>query len=201
MSLFHNSSNTSALPSTPGHSLPPLTADAGSTPTPSGFPTTPDSNRSSQNGGHARQKPHRYSALDTKLFPNFPQNTSSPSQAKRALEAHLLETDRRLDEAGQLGTGLIQQKRILTDRLKEIERLQDERELGPELRQKLVELEREYNELGRDSARAFMGSRRSGVGSESDSGLSQDETALGNMVCHAMHVVLDVIDVFDGARG
>lgn len=104
---------------------------------------------------NARRVSHRYSAFDTHLFANY-QIPASPATAKRALEAHLSETDRRLEEASRLGTALIQQREELVERLREVEERHDRQELGPELRQKLVEVQREYNELGRDSARAFL---------------------------------------------
>ncbi|KAJ6786438.1 hypothetical protein PWT90_03323 [Aphanocladium album] len=100
---------------------------------------------------------HRFSAFDHELFAAGP--GSSPRQAKRALEAHLAETERRLDEAGKLGTALVSQRKALAEQLQEIEKLQAEGELGPELRQKLVEIEREYNDLARESARAFLPKR------------------------------------------
>ncbi|OAA60128.1 hypothetical protein ISF_06139 [Cordyceps fumosorosea ARSEF 2679] len=100
---------------------------------------------------------HRFSAFDHELFAAGP--GSSPRQAKRALEAHLAETERRLDEAGKLGTALVSQRKALAEQLQEIEKLQTQGELGPELRQKLVEIEREYNDLARESARAFLPKR------------------------------------------
>ncbi|TQW01155.1 anucleate primary sterigmata protein A [Cordyceps javanica] len=100
---------------------------------------------------------HRFSAFDHELFAAGP--GSSPRQAKRALEAHLAETERRLDEAGKLGTALVSQRKALAEQLQEIEKLQAQGELGPELRQKLVEIEREYNDLARESARAFLPKR------------------------------------------
>ena len=97
---------------------------------------------------------HRYSNFDQDLFAAGP--GSSPTQAKRALEAHLAETERRLDEAGKLGTALVAQRKTLAEQLQEVEKLQAEGELGPELRHKLVEIEKEYHELARDTARAFL---------------------------------------------
>jgi F0F1-type ATP synthase membrane subunit b/b' len=82
--------------------------------------------------------------------------TTSPDQAKRALEAHLAETERRIQEASKLGTTLVQQRKDLAERLKEVEKQQSEGDITPELRQKLVEIEKEYNEVGRESARAFL---------------------------------------------
>ncbi|KAI8950121.1 hypothetical protein F4801DRAFT_590604 [Xylaria longipes] len=97
---------------------------------------------------------HRFSHFNAQLFALGP--NASPAQAKRALEAHLAETDRRMEEAGKLGTALVQQRNELTERLKEVEKLQAEGELSDDLRQKLVEIERDYNEVARESARAFL---------------------------------------------
>ncbi|KAG0645067.1 Anucleate primary sterigmata A [Hyphodiscus hymeniophilus] len=97
---------------------------------------------------------HRFSHFDTQLFALGP--ATSPDQAKRALEAHLAETERRIQEASKLGTTLVQQRKDLADRLKDVEKQQTEGDITPELRQKLVEIEREYNEVGRESARAFL---------------------------------------------
>ncbi|OJJ48246.1 hypothetical protein ASPZODRAFT_130204 [Penicilliopsis zonata CBS 506.65] len=105
----------------------------------------------------APRSPHRFSSFDTQLFTL---DLSSPAQAKRALEAHLAETERRLEEASKLGTALIEQQRELTDKLKEVEHQQDEGQVGPELRRKLMDLEREYNEIGRETARAFLAPKR-----------------------------------------
>ena len=110
---------------------------------------------SSTSEGQRPHQQHRYSSFDTQLFSlNHP--SSSPSQTKRALEAHLAETDRRLQEASKLGTTLVQQRRDISDRLAEVQTQQGEREIGPELRRKLIEVEREYVEVGRESARAFL---------------------------------------------
>lgn len=97
---------------------------------------------------------HRYSTFDHDLFAAGP--ASSPRQAKRALEAHLAETERRLEEAGKLGTALVSQRKTLTQQLHEVEKLQAEGELNSDLRQKLVDIEKEYNDLARESARAFL---------------------------------------------
>ncbi|KAF4468646.1 Anucleate primary sterigmata A [Fusarium albosuccineum] len=101
---------------------------------------------------------HRYSNFDHDLFIAGP--ASSPKSAKRALEAHLAETERRLEEAGKLGTALVSQRKALTEQLQEVEKLQTEGDLNPELRQKLVEIEKEYNNLARESARAFLPKQR-----------------------------------------
>ncbi|KAH7175923.1 hypothetical protein EDB81DRAFT_633290 [Dactylonectria macrodidyma] len=101
---------------------------------------------------------HRYSNFDHDLFIAGP--ASSPRQAKRALEAHLAETERRLEEAGKLGNALVTQRKTLTEQLQEVEKLQSDGELNSELRQKLVDIEKEYNNLARESARAFLPKQR-----------------------------------------
>ncbi len=82
-------------------------------------------------------------------------DTTSPEEAKRALEAHLAETETRIEEAGRLGTTLVQQRKELAARLREVEHQQDDGDITPDLRLKLVALEREYNEVGKESARAY----------------------------------------------
>lgn len=96
----------------------------------------------------------RFSQFNAQLFALGP--NASPAQAKRALEAHLAETDRRMEEAGKLGTALVQQRNELTEQLKEVEKLQAEDELSDDLRERLVGIERDYNEVARESARAFL---------------------------------------------
>jgi hypothetical protein len=114
-------------------------------------------------GGQSHRETHRYSSFDTQLFGL---NASSPSQVKRALEAHLGETERRLEETSKLGTALVQQRRELVDKLKEVEQQQDEGEIGPDLRRKLIDLEKEYNEIGRETARASLGPKSRLVASD-----------------------------------
>lgn len=112
---------------------------------------------------------HRYSSFTTGLFAeNHP--SSSPSHAKRALEAHIAETERRLQEASRLGTTLVEQRQKLSARLREVELQQAQQELGPELRQRLVDIEKEYNEVGRESARAFLGPKADPVPSADSEG-------------------------------
>ncbi|KAI0894305.1 hypothetical protein F4806DRAFT_498087 [Annulohypoxylon nitens] len=101
---------------------------------------------------------HRFSNFDSQLFALGP--NASQLQAKRALEAHLAETDRRMEEAGKLGTALVQQRKELSDRLREVEKLQAEEELSDDLRQKLAEIEKDYNDVARESARAFLPKQR-----------------------------------------
>jgi Meiotic cell cortex C-terminal pleckstrin homology len=102
-------------------------------------------------------QPHRYSAFDTQIFSL--NASSSPSQAKRAIEAHMAETNRRLEEASRLGSSLVQQRAELAEKLKEVEKRKDDAELPPELRQRLAEIERDYNDVGRDTARALLAPR------------------------------------------
>ncbi|CZT48320.1 related to AMI1 protein [Rhynchosporium secalis] len=112
-------------------------------------PDQQDPFSASSNSSH-----HRFSHFDNQLFALGP--TASPDQAKRALEAHLAETERRIQEASRLGTTLVEQRKELAERLKDVEKQQSEGDITPELRQKLVEVEKEYNEVGRESARAFL---------------------------------------------
>ncbi|KAK3364362.1 hypothetical protein B0T25DRAFT_61876 [Lasiosphaeria hispida] len=100
----------------------------------------------------------RHSNFDTQLFALSP--GTSAGQVKRAIEAHLRDTERRMEEAGKLGTALVHQQKELTARLQEVEQLQSEGELNQDLRQRLVEIEKDYNEVARESARAFLPKQR-----------------------------------------
>ncbi len=86
----------------------------------------------------------------------FALNTSAPSQVKRELQARLEETERRLQDTSSLGTTLIQQRKDLTARLKDVDEQQGDADIGPELRQKLMDIEKEYNEVGRETSRIFQ---------------------------------------------
>lgn len=97
---------------------------------------------------------HRYAGFDSETFALGP--GASPASAKHALEAHLADTERRMEEAGKLGTALVQQRQELTDRLKEVEQLEAEDELSPALKSKLMAVEKDFNEVARESARAFL---------------------------------------------
>lgn len=96
----------------------------------------------------------RYSAFDNSQFSLYV--NGSPAQAKRALEAHLAETTRRLQETSHLGNALVQQRKELEDRLQEVEQQQEENDIGEDLRHRLTELEKEFNEVGRETARVFL---------------------------------------------
>lgn len=65
-----------------------------------------------------------------------------------------------MEEAGKLGTALVQQRKELTERLMEVEKQETEGELSDDLRQKLVEIEKDYNDVARESARAFLPKQR-----------------------------------------
>lgn len=126
-------------------------------------PQDDDPFKSTPPSQHPHPHPHRFSSFDTQLFA-LNHSSSSPSQAKRALEAHMVETERRLQETSRLGTALLEQKKRLSERIQDVEIQQADGEIGPELRQKLVDIEKEYNEVGRASARAFLGPKPDGQG-------------------------------------
>ena len=120
-----------------------------------------------------RPHQHRFSSFDTQLFAlNHP--SSSPAQAKKALEAHLAETDRRIQETSKLGTSLVQQRQNLSQRLRDVGSQDEDSQISPELRQKLIDIEHEYNEVGRQSARAFLGPRTSSQGDGSETPFALD---------------------------
>lgn len=96
----------------------------------------------------------RYSEFNSQLFAL--NSNITPDRAKRALEAHLAETERRIQDASKLGTTLVQQQKDLADKLKELDMQHGGSDITPELRQKLADIEKEYNDVGRDAARTFM---------------------------------------------
>ncbi|KAL5114574.1 hypothetical protein ACEQ8H_007543 [Pleosporales sp. CAS-2024a] len=116
--------------------------------------------------------PHRqrFAAFDDSQFSLY--LNASPAQAKRALEAHLAETTRRLQETSHIGNALVQQRQELEEKIRQVEQQQQASEIGPELRQRLAELEKEFNEVGRETARAFFPKSRVPSG-EADSALGQ----------------------------
>jgi len=83
-------------------------------------------------------------------------STSSSQQVRVALEAHVKDTDKRLEETSKLGKTLVQQKKDLTARLRELNEQKDGDEIGPELRKKLAEIEKDYVDVGRETARAML---------------------------------------------
>lgn len=106
------------------------------------------------------------SRLDSSPWPDAAQNglslmtPASPTQLKRALQARLEEVQKRLQEAGQLGESLVRQQRELQEKLKVVEEeVAKGGEINPDLRQRLTTLEREYNEVHKESTRALLSSK------------------------------------------
>ncbi|CAG8975325.1 hypothetical protein HYALB_00005655 [Hymenoscyphus albidus] len=126
--------------------------------------------------GSSGSNHHRFSNFDTKLFALSP--ATSPEQAKRALEAHLKETEKRIESASKLGNDLVEQRKALEERLVEVQKQQSESELSPELRQKLSDIEKEYNEVGRESARAFLPKSRVSSAEMGGSPFASDKRSL-----------------------
>ncbi|TQS37095.1 hypothetical protein Golomagni_02443 [Golovinomyces magnicellulatus] len=101
---------------------------------------------------------YRFSHFDHQAFALSP--TTSLGQTKRVLEAHLAETERRIHDTSELGNKLLQQRKELTGWLETTEKQRVEDNISPDLRLKLVEIEKEYNEVGRESARALLSKPR-----------------------------------------
>lgn len=97
---------------------------------------------------------HRFSNLGDDVSSIAP--GASKDQQKRALLAYLEETERRIQHASELGQNLVKSHKNLEDRLKELEQQPAEDDIGPELRERLAEIEKEYHEVGRETARAFL---------------------------------------------
>jgi predicted nucleic acid-binding Zn-ribbon protein len=113
----------------------------------------------------------RYSGFDSQQF-SLNAN-GSPSQIKRALEAHLAETDRRLQDASQIGSVLVKQRQELAERLRDVDDATNGDEIPLELRQKVAELEKEVAEISRETARIFVPKTRIPSGeSAADAGTS-----------------------------
>lgn len=121
--------------------------------------------------GSTPSPPHRYSAYDTQLFGSNPSG-STPTQAKRALEAHLAETDRRIQDASKLGTTLVQQRMELLNKLRDVASSEKDGNIDPSLQQKLADIESEYEEVGRHSARTLLGPKGEAAGHLRDSNVS-----------------------------
>lgn len=111
-----------------------------------------------QNNGTGSTHHYRFADFDEESFSEHAD--VSAEQAKRALRSHLAETERRMAEAGRLGTALVAQQKELTEKLQEVEALEAESELSPELKKKLSELEKEYDDVARETARAFLPKQR-----------------------------------------
>ncbi|OAP61072.1 hypothetical protein AYL99_03273 [Fonsecaea erecta] len=124
--------------------------------------------------GDSRQSfhAHRYSSLvDPESIAMGA--SMSPSQVKRSLIAHLAETERRLHDAQKLGESLLLQQSELNDKLREVEEQQGEAEITPELRQRLADLEKEHNDVGKEIARALLGPKSRAVSAEEKPGMEQ----------------------------
>ncbi|KIV99360.1 uncharacterized protein PV09_08906 [Verruconis gallopava] len=106
----------------------------------------------------------RYGGFDSGAFSLFA--TGSPAQAKRALEAHLAETERRLQEASRVGQVLVAQRKELVDKLREVESQPQDDEVSPALKARLLDLEKEFNDVNRETARIFVGKNRVPSGGE-----------------------------------
>ncbi|KAL2401242.1 Anucleate primary sterigmata protein A [Exophiala dermatitidis] len=108
---------------------------------------------------------HRYSSL---VDPDSITlgTSASPSQVKRSIIAHLAETERRLQDAQKLGQSLLLQQSQLTEKLHEVEAQQGDAEISPELRQRLADLEKEHNDVGKEIARALLGPKSRAVSGE-----------------------------------
>ncbi|KAK4913317.1 hypothetical protein LTR66_017222, partial [Elasticomyces elasticus] len=130
------------------------------------IPATPEQNRqvngyrdddvfSSTQNGLANGYQHRF-ASRFDLAPTNLEMTASPSQVKRAIEAHLAETDRRLEDTQKLGTSLIKQREDLTTKLEELEQHQNEETIPDDLRKRLLEIEQEHADVGKEVARALI---------------------------------------------
>lgn len=96
--------------------------------------------------------PNRNTNFDPEMMLSLP--SSSPNQLKRTLEAHLQEVNKRIENAGVLGQKLLAQQQEIEANIKELEEGGDT--VDPELKKKLVDLEKEYNEVGREAARAVL---------------------------------------------
>jgi hypothetical protein len=118
---------------------------------------------------------HRYSSVFDSDTLNLASH-SSPRQLKRTLQAHLSETDRRLQDTQRLGTSLLQQQQELSQRLKEVETQEDEAEVSPELRKRLAEIEKEHNNIGREIAKALLAPKARAVSSEERIAAESSET-------------------------
>ncbi|KAF2675252.1 hypothetical protein BT63DRAFT_32763 [Microthyrium microscopicum] len=100
---------------------------------------------------------HRYSIFDSQQFSSYA--NGSPAQVRRALEAHLAETQRRLDDAGRVGQILVKQRAELESQLNELQSPQNDDEIPLEMRQKVAQLEREVAEISRETARIYVPKR------------------------------------------
>lgn len=87
---------------------------------------------------------------------------TSPDQVKAQLQQHLAETEKRIEAAGRLGTSLVKQQQELAERLREVEEQANggNGEISEELTRKLMDIEREFENAGRDSNRILASKSR-----------------------------------------
>lgn len=95
--------------------------------------------------------PNRNTGFDPQMMVSLP---SSANQLKRTLEAHLQEVNKRIENAGVLGRKLLTQQQEIEANIRELEEGGDT--VDPGLKKKLADLEKEYNEVGREAARAVL---------------------------------------------
>ncbi|KAL5629005.1 hypothetical protein BROUX41_002396 [Berkeleyomyces rouxiae] len=112
----------------------------------------------------------RFSSFDPHAFALGP--AASPAHARRALEAHLADTERRLEETGRLGTQLVQQRQDVLDQLHRVDELGHDDELTPQLRTKLNDIEKEFNDVVRETSRAYMPRQRIASNESAAAGVS-----------------------------
>lgn len=99
--------------------------------------------------------PNRNANFDPSMILSL--SSSSPGQLKRTLEAHLQEVNKRIENAGALGRKLLTQQQDIEANIRELEEGGDS--VDPELKKKLVDLEKEYIEVGREASRAALTSK------------------------------------------
>jgi hypothetical protein len=86
---------------------------------------------------------------------------SSPATVRKTLEVHEEELQRRIQLVAKLGESLMRQQNELRERLREVgeenyDESDEEATIDPNLKAKLADLERSYNDVERESARAFL---------------------------------------------
>ncbi|EWC48511.1 hypothetical protein DRE_07724 [Drechslerella stenobrocha 248] len=86
--------------------------------------------------------------------PGFSDTPLTRSQASRTIANQIEDATKHLELVGDVGEKLRATKQRLMDRLREVESHNGD-ELSADLRQQLEDLQREYDDVGRESARAF----------------------------------------------
>jgi Na+/phosphate symporter len=88
----------------------------------------------------------------------FSDSKLTRSQASRTIASQIEDTSKHLELVGDVGEKLLAQKQMLAEKLKVLESEPEDAEVSPELRQQLEDLQRNYDEVGRESSRAFSAS-------------------------------------------